>query len=129
MPSGGSDTLSYSTNDDDVYLNLTERFAQLTGLSGNQQGVANALATYFNTNGGIPAAFFGLNAGDLTQLDGEDATGAQKGAFQLMTQFLDLMLDPTAGGGAGGGGGASGFADEEQATAARCGAGLCPRAA
>ncbi len=42
----------------------------------------------------------------LTQLDGEDATGAQKGAFQLMTQFLDLMLDPTAGGRqwAGGGG-------------------------
>ena len=38
MPSGGSDTLSYSTNDDDVYLNLTERFAQLTGLSGNQAG-------------------------------------------------------------------------------------------
>jgi uncharacterized protein with beta-barrel porin domain len=114
MPSGGSDTLSYSTNDDDVYLNLTESFAQLTGLSGNQQGVANALATYFNTNGGIPAAFFGLNAGDLTQLDGEDATGAEKGAFQLMTQFLDLMIDPTAGGGAGGGGGASGFADEEQ---------------
>ena len=115
MPSGGGDTLSYSTNDDDVYLNLTERFAQFTGLSGNQQGVANALATYFNTNGGIPAAFFGLNAGDLTQLEGEDATGAQKGAFQLMTQFLDLMLDPTAGGGAGGGGGASGFADEEPA--------------
>ena len=115
MPSGGSDTLSYSTNDDDVYLNLTERFTQFTGLSGNQQGVANALATYFNTNGGIPAAFFGLNAGDLTQLEGEDATGAQKGAFQLMTQFLDLMLDPTAGGGAGGGGGASGFADEEPA--------------
>jgi uncharacterized protein with beta-barrel porin domain len=114
MPSGGSDTLSYSTNDDDVYLNLTESFAQFTGLSGNQQGVANALATYFNTNGGIPAAFFGLNAGDLTQLDGEDASGAEKGAFQLMTQFLDLMIDPTAGGGAGGGGGASGFADEEQ---------------
>ena len=54
-----------------------------------------------------------LNA--LTQLDGEDATGAQKGAFQLMTQFLDLMLDPNAGGGAGSGSGASGFADEQQA--------------
>jgi uncharacterized protein with beta-barrel porin domain len=115
MPSGGSDTLSYSTNDDDVYLNLTESFAQFTGLSGNQQAVASALANYFNTYGGIPAAFFGLNAGGLTKLDGEDATGAQKGAFQLMTQLLDLMLDPTAGGGAGGGGGASGFADEEQA--------------
>jgi uncharacterized protein with beta-barrel porin domain len=54
-----------------------------------------------------------LNA--LTQLDGEDATGAQTSAFQMMTQFLDLMLDPTAGGGAGGNSGASGFADEEQA--------------
>jgi uncharacterized protein with beta-barrel porin domain len=49
-------------------------------------------------------------------LDGEAATGAEHGAFQLMTEFLDLMLDPWTGGGGGiGGGGATGFAAENDA--------------
>jgi uncharacterized protein with beta-barrel porin domain len=51
----------------------------------------------------------------LTQIDGEAATGAEHGAFQLMTEFLDLMLDPWTGGGASSnGGGATGFAPEQQ---------------
>ncbi len=32
------------------------------------------------------------------QLDGEDATGAQKSAFQLMQDFLNLLIDPSADG-------------------------------
>ena len=70
-----------------------------------------------------------LNA--LTQFDGEDATGAQKSAFQLMQDFLDMLLDPSLDGQGGGGGG--------QATPLRAGpgcepaagyrAGLCARAA
>ena len=48
LPAGASDSLSYSANDDDVYLNLTPGFTRYTGLNGNQQNVANALTNYFN---------------------------------------------------------------------------------
>ena len=48
---------------------------------------------------------FGLTgsnlANALTQLSGEAATGAQQGAFQLMDQFLGLMLDPFVDGRSG----------------------------
>src|SRR5215831_2464476 len=45
--------------------------------------------------------------GFLTPVSGEAVTGAQQGAFQIMTQFLTLMMDPfvygrTGFGGAGG---------------------------
>src|ERR1700716_3224548 len=40
----------------------------------------------------------------LTPLSGEAATGAQQGAFQLMTEFMGLMLDPFVDGRAGVGG-------------------------
>ena len=59
------------------------------------------------SRGGTPPATFqtimtpcparhSLNA--LTQFDGDDATGAETSAFELLTQFLDLLLDPSAGG-------------------------------
>ena len=86
LPAGASDTLSYDANN--VYLNLKATFSNFTGLNTNQQNVANALTNFFNTTGGIPAAFFGLSPGGLTQVDGEAATGAERGAFQMMTQFL-----------------------------------------
>jgi autotransporter-associated beta strand protein len=92
LPSGASDSLSYDP--DHVYLNLKAGFTQYTGLNINQQNVANALSNYFNSTGGIPAAFFGLSANGLTQIDGEAATGAERSAFQLMNEFLNLMLDP-----------------------------------
>jgi hypothetical protein len=66
LPSGASDSLSYDANH--VYLNLTVPFTSYTGLNVNQQNVANALSNYFNTAGGIPAQFFGLTPGALTQL-------------------------------------------------------------
>jgi hypothetical protein len=62
LPAGASDTLSYDANN--VYLNLTAGFTQFSGLTINQQNVANALTNYFNGNGGIPAAFFGLARAD-----------------------------------------------------------------
>ncbi len=117
LPSGVSDSLSYSANN--VYLNLTAGFTQYTGLTINQQNVANALTNYFNSTGGIPAKFFGLTPGGLTQVDGEVATGAERGAFQLMNECLGLMLDPFVYGrggvgGGGGGGPAIAFAPDEQ---------------
>src|SRR5581483_8107172 len=109
LPRGMSDTLSYDAND--VYLNLAPGFSSFTGLSVNQQNVVNTLNTVFNAAGGLPNSFFSLSKSDLTYVDGEAATDADKGAFQLMNDFLDLMLDPTAGGGGNiSGGGATGFA-------------------
>jgi autotransporter-associated beta strand protein len=115
LPPGASDSLSYDA--DHVYLNLTVQFTNYTGLNQNQQNVANGLNNYFNANGGIPAQFFGLTPAQLTQIDGENGTDADKGAFQFMTQYLSLMLDPFVDGrgGFGTGGGASGFAPEQTA--------------
>jgi autotransporter-associated beta strand protein len=116
LPAGTTDTLSYDTNN--VYLNLTPGFSGFAGLNINQQNVANTLTNYFNTTGGLPASFFGLSAGQLTQVDGEDATGAAKSTFQLMNDFFNLMLDPSSGNGGGNGanGGATGFAPEQDTT-------------
>src|SRR5262249_29038839 len=67
----------------------------------NQLNVGHAIDNFFNNGGALPFAFlslFNLTGGNLTnaldQLSGEPATGAQKVAFQLTNQFLDLMLDP-----------------------------------
>jgi outer membrane autotransporter protein len=67
----------------------------------NQLNVGHAIDNFFNNGGTLPLAFaslFNLTGSNLTnaldQLSGEPATGAQKVAFQLTNQFLDLMLDP-----------------------------------
>jgi uncharacterized protein with beta-barrel porin domain len=114
LPVGASDTLSYDANN--VYLNLTAGFTQFSGLNINQRNVANALTNYFNSNGGVPAAFFGLSTGGLTQIDGEAAIGAERSAFQLMDEFLSVMLDPFVDGRFGGGlgGGAMAFAPDQE---------------
>ena len=92
--------------------------------SDNQRNVANAIDNFFNNGGALPPNFvplFGLSgsnlANALTQLDGEVATGAERSAFQIMSQFLNLMLDPFVDGRLGGfgGSGAIGFAPEQQA--------------
>jgi hypothetical protein len=112
LPPGASDSLSYDNND--VFLNLTAGFSNFTGLNVNQQNVANVLTNFFNTNGGIAAQFFNLTPGGLTQIDGENGTGAEHGAFQLMNEFLNLMLDFYVDGhGGGGGGGPLGFAPDQ----------------
>ncbi|HVU42267.1 MAG TPA: autotransporter domain-containing protein, partial [Xanthobacteraceae bacterium] len=92
LPAGARDTLSYSGND--VFLNLVPGFTTYTGLTTNQQNVANALGNYFNNTGGIPSQFFALPPSGLSQLDGEAGTGAERSALQLTNEFLQLMLDP-----------------------------------
>jgi uncharacterized protein with beta-barrel porin domain len=119
-PAGVTASLSYNT--DDVFLDLALALPT-TGLNVNQANVANAITGFFNGGGALPPGFAGIIGltggnlgGALTKLDGEAATDAQKGAFNLMTGFLNLMLDPFAGGrNTLGGGGATAFAPEQPA--------------
>jgi outer membrane autotransporter protein len=104
-----------------VLLSLTARLGAGAGLSANQRNVASAINNVFNTGGTLPANFtpiFALSgsslANALSQLDGEAASGGQRAAFQLTTQFLGLMLDPSVYGRSSSAGIASGFAPEQQ---------------
>jgi autotransporter-associated beta strand protein len=92
-------SLSYSA--DDAFLNLTAELGGGTALNINQQNVANAINNFFNSGGTLPPGFAGAFnltganlASALTQLSGENATGAERTAFGLMDQFLNLMTDP-----------------------------------
>jgi autotransporter-associated beta strand protein len=119
LPAGLVDTLSYSTNN--VYLNLEPGFTQFTRLSTNQQSVVATLGNYFDATSGLPVSFATLSAGELTQLSGEVAADSRIVAFQLMDQFLNLMLDPFVDGRLGSGAGsisgrAMGFAPDEGAS-------------
>jgi autotransporter-associated beta strand protein len=117
-------SLSYTPTD--VLLNVSAQLGGGGGLNPNQQAVANGINSALNNGATLPAALgniFGLTGGALanalTQLDGEAATGAERGAFQMTDQFLSLMLDPFVYGRAGGsgpGGGAIGFGPEQEAT-------------
>jgi autotransporter-associated beta strand protein len=131
LPSNFTAKLSYTSTD--VLLNLTSNLGggggapgvSATGLNLNQRNVANSLNNFFNGGGTLTPNFatvFGLSgaslANALTQIDGEAATGAERGAFQMMTGFLGLMLDPFVDGrfasSGFGSGQAIGFAPEEQ---------------
>ncbi|MDI1262911.1 MAG: autotransporter domain-containing protein, partial [bacterium] len=106
-------SLSYDANN--VYLNLG-LFTGGGGLNINQQNVANTLANFFNTTGGIPAVFAGLSPAGLSQASGETATGSLQTTFNAMNQFMGVMMDPFVAGrgdGASAGGNATGYADEE----------------
>jgi T5SS/PEP-CTERM-associated repeat protein/autotransporter-associated beta strand protein len=100
--------------------------APLPTFTVNQLNVGHAIDNFFNNGGALPPAFvslFNLTGNNLTtaldQLSGEAATGAQKVAFQLTDQFLNLMLDPFVDGRSGVGGAdhpALGFAPERDNT-------------
>jgi uncharacterized protein with beta-barrel porin domain len=122
----GTMRLDYTTNPGDVDLDVNG-FAILgtpTGGTINEQNVANGINNYLLSGGTLPPQFADLanlsgpallNA--LNQLDGEDATGAQKSAFQLMQDFLNMLLDPSLDGQGGGAGGqATPFAPERDAS-------------
>ena len=114
LPAGTNDSLSYDANN--VYLNVIASNGY-TGLNVNQQNVENALANSFNVNGGLPGQFFGLSAQNFTQISGESATAASKGATQLMNDFLGLMSDgDVSGGGAENAAATSAFAPEKVAS-------------
>jgi uncharacterized protein with beta-barrel porin domain len=120
----GSYSLSYDA--DDVFLNVGSGFVLFASPSGanvNQQNVLNGINGAILSGSPVPgqlqnliglASPVFLNA--LTQLDGEAATGAERGAFQLMNEFLGLMLDPFVHGGGGTGALPLGFAPDRAAS-------------
>jgi autotransporter-associated beta strand protein len=112
-------TLSYDPNN--VYLNVNVNFTPSSGgLSTNQQNVANTLTNFFNTTGGIPAAFAALSPSGLTTASGELGTGIIQSAINADGQFLNLMLDPTVIGRSGGfakAGSVAQFAESDDAAA------------
>ena len=113
LPANFSANLSYSATD--AFLNLTAALGESPsaqpsgGLNVNQQNVATALNNFFN-DGAMPANFvnvFGLTGSSLgsglMQLDGEVAADSEFAAFQMTTEFLNLMLDPFVDGRLGSG--------------------------
>ncbi|MGB6504749.1 MAG: autotransporter domain-containing protein [Xanthobacteraceae bacterium] len=118
--------LTYVMGGDDVDLTIQGYVVTLNvpaNAPANVQNVANAIDPYVLNGGTPPPGFQNLynytpqqieNA--LTQLEGQPATGAQTSAFQLMTDFMNLLSDPSGGGGGSPtGGGAPGFAPEQEA--------------
>ncbi len=99
-------TLSYDAND----VFLTFAFTNLApllppGAPVNVVNVANAIDGFINGGGMLPPGFQNLALlsqsqleGALTQLSGELGTGMQLSGFQLMNQFMSLLLDPLADG-------------------------------
>jgi autotransporter-associated beta strand protein len=96
LPSGFHSSLSYDSSH--AYLDLSLNFAAVSGLSGNQQSVGNALTNFFNSTGSIPILFGALTPAGLTQASGETATGSQQTTFNAMSQFIGALLDPLIGG-------------------------------
>jgi outer membrane autotransporter protein len=97
-----SPTLSYDANDAFLTFGFN-RLAPLLppGAPQNAINVANAIDNFTGNGGALPTGFqtlFGFPPGQLvnglSQLDGENATGAQISSFQLMNQFMSLLLDP-----------------------------------
>jgi autotransporter-associated beta strand protein len=93
-------TVSYDAND--VFITLSQAFITMpVSASGNAKGVANALNAYI-ADPPLPPAFqnlFNLSpaqlAEALAQLSGENnAGGGQQASFQMMNEFLLLMLNP-----------------------------------
>ena len=114
---------------DDVFVTLVPASLDVTGFPVNQTDAGNAVSSAnIASNGNLPPGFqnlFSLSQSQLlsalTQIDGEAATDAERGAFLEMDQFLELMLDPFVDGRSGAGwpfGGtttASSFAPGQQA--------------
>jgi autotransporter-associated beta strand protein len=124
LPSGFTETVTNVGND--VKLNLTGSLGGggISILNVNQQNVANGLNNFFNNGGALPPGFLpvfsqtgGTLGNSLSQLSGEGATGAQQSANEVMSEFLNLVLDlfVYGGGGVAGGGTAHGFAPERAA--------------
>ena len=118
--------LSYDYLDGDVLLTV-ENGALVPllppGAPQNVLNVANAIDTAIQERRDATARLHQpvqLHAGSnwrtaLAQLEGQQATDAGQGAFQLMTDFLNLLLDPAAGNGGGiGGNGPQQFAPDDQ---------------
>jgi len=122
VPPNFFSAFAYDANN--VFLNFTAALGLSAALPKNPSNVASAINNFFNGGGTLPPDFgnlFFLTGGNLgnalSQLSGEAATGAQQPAFQLMNQFLGLMLDPFVDGRSGVGGAdhpALGFAPQRE---------------
>jgi len=118
--------LDYTTNPDDVFLDVV--FGTLIpllppGAPQNVINVANAIDNAITSGATLPPNFqnlFNFTPAQLehalSQLSGEDGTGAGTSAFQLMTDFFNLLSDMALGAGGGGGGGSGGGATGFAAT-------------
>ena len=112
-------TVSYVPNNVDLsYGNSLVDLATPAGANQNQQNVINGINNAILAGDTVPAGFQQLGSlsvpaylNAITRLDGEDATGAQTGAFTLMNEFLELMLGDN--GGVGGSNGGLGFAPDQ----------------
>lgn len=93
LPAGFKAALSYGSRN--VYLDLTLAMAPPPGTSftSNQSGVANAVTSYFDSNGSIPLELGGLTPAGLTHAAGEPATGTQTATNGAMTQFMGTLVD------------------------------------
>jgi uncharacterized protein with beta-barrel porin domain len=122
----GAMALDYTTNPGDVDLDTNGALLLTTpsGATVNEQNVLNAINNAILAGDAVPNGFnqlLGLSGATylnaVQQLDGEDGTGAERGAFDLMNGFLGLMLDPFVDGrgGSSTNGGALGFAPDQQA--------------
>lgn len=80
-----------------VYLDFTMALPNAGNLNGNQQSAGNAVLSYFNSNGSIPAAFGQLTPAGLTQVAGELSTRTQQTTIEAMGQFVGLLADPALG--------------------------------
>jgi uncharacterized protein with beta-barrel porin domain len=109
-----------------TYVELTVENGALSPVGAPQNalnvanGINNAIQNGVNLSPGFTNLFNftpqQLNNA-LTGLEGQPETGAATSAFQLMTDFLNLLTEPSSGGGANPtGGGASGFAPENAAS-------------
>ncbi|MDO9353601.1 MAG: autotransporter domain-containing protein, partial [Solirubrobacteraceae bacterium] len=111
LPANTNASLSYSATS--VFINLALNFATPGGaLTTNQQNVANAVTNYFNSTGGVPAAFAALTTDQLAQAAGETAVGSQQTSFAAMNQFINLLGDRTIDGRDAGQANAIPFADD-----------------
>ena len=98
LPSNFASSLAYDANN--AWLDLVLSYTPPTapgfgsGLTANQQNVANTLVNFFNSTGGIPLAFGALSPDGLTQASGEAATGSQQATFNAMNLFMGVLTDP-----------------------------------
>ena len=128
---GGSVKLSGTATVTDVGNDVQVSYGNSVGLLSppsnatiNEQNVSNGINNAILEGDSLPPAIGNLGTlsgpallTTLNQLDGQDATGAQTSTFQLMTDFMNLLTDPSSGGGGNPtGGGAPGFAPEQEAS-------------
>jgi len=101
-------TLSYDADDVYVSFDWPSLGSLLPGAPANIRNTAAAIDHATGAGGSLPPSFQNLAgvpptelAGALNKLTGEAATGARRSAFQMTTDFIDLMLGPFVAGRAG----------------------------